>query len=211
MDTDFLIYQKRQELWQLAYSDWLSSLTTIKFWAMIAFILVAYMIWYKLTDKKRLVDLLLFGSFIAVMRVIVDAFGEQAGFWYYKEHTIPTSPSMFIHVLTLTPLTFMLVQQRSSNWRQFFIWAAVGAGFLHFLTIPVLGKLNYVQLMRWNNLYAFVTTYSIATLSRAAFHLVVQVQEKAREGKVSPLQSTLMQPAFKPLQDKEADGDEDTK
>jgi uncharacterized membrane protein len=172
---------------------------------MIAFILAAYMIWYKLTDKKRLVDLLLFGSFIAVMRVIVDAIGEQAGLWYYQEHTIPTSPSLFIHVLTLTPLTFMLVQQYSSNWRQFFIWAAVGAGFLHFLTIPILGKLHYVQLMHWNNIYAFITTYTIATLSRAAFHLVIQVQEKAREGKHSPLQSTLMQPAFKPLDEDEKD------
>jgi hypothetical protein len=45
--------------------------------------------------------------------------------------------------------------------------------------------------------------YVTATLARAAFHLVIQVQEKARESNPSPLQNTLMQPAFKPLDDKD--------
>jgi hypothetical protein len=61
--------------------------------------------------------------------------------------------------------------------------------------------------MRWNYLYAFVTSYVTATLSRAAFHLVVQVQNAAREEEPSPLTSTLMHPAFKPL-DKQGDDNE---
>jgi len=119
----------------------------------------------------------------------------------YKYHTLPTNPSLFMHVLTLTPLTYTLVQQYSPNWRQFFIWNAVGTGFVE-VFIKLLGTLGYVQPMHWNYVYGFIVMYIAATLSRAAFHLVIQVQEKARESKPSPLQSTLMQPAFKPLDDK---------
>jgi hypothetical protein len=212
MDTDFLIYQKKMELWQLLYSDWLSGLTTVKYWAMVAVIVLAYIVWYKLTDKTRLADLLLYGSFLAVMRVIIDMLGSGAGLWYYKDHILPITPSPFLHVLTLTPLTYMLVQQYSSNWRQFFLWNAVGTGLVEVM-LKLLGTLGYLQSMRWNYAYGFIVMYVAATLARAAFHLVIQVQEKAREGKPSPLQSTLMQPAFKPLpnKDKNSDSDDDTR
>lgn len=198
---EYLIYQKRIELWQLLLSDWLSGLTTVKYWAMVAGIIVAYMVWYKLTDKTRLADLLLYGSFLAVMRVMIDMAGVGAGLWYYSERVLPLSPALFVHVLTLTPLTYMLVQQYSPNWRQFFVLNAVGTGVAE-LILKLLSMLGYVQLMKWNYLYGFIVMYVAATLARGAFHLVIQVQEKAREGKPSPLQSTIMQPAFKPLDDK---------
>lgn len=202
LDTEFLIYQKRLELWQLVYSDWLSGLTTVKYWAMVAAIIAAYMVWYKLTDKTRLANLLLYGSFLAVMRVVIDLYGVQSGLWYYKDRILPISPSLFIHALTLTPLTYMLVQQYSPNWRQFFVWNAIGTGFVE-IVINLLGTLGYVQAMRWNYVYGFIVMYVAATLARAVFHLVIQVQVKAREGKLSPLQSTLAQPAFKQLEDKD--------
>jgi hypothetical protein len=203
MDTDFLIYQKSQELWSLLLSDWKSNLFTVKYWGIIAFIIVAYMVWYKLTDKSRLVDLLLFGSFLAVMRFIIDLAGVTAGLWFYKEHTVPLSPSPFFHVLTITPLTYMLVQQYSANWRQFFIWNAVATGLIQGVVLPLFSLLGYMQLMHWNYLYGFIVMYVAATLSRAAFHLVIQVQHKAREGKPSPLESTILQAAFKPLLNQE--------
>jgi hypothetical protein len=203
MDTYFLIYQKRQEVWQLLLSDWLTGITTVKYWAMIAFIIVAYMVWYKLTDKRRLADLLLYGSFLAVMRFTIELAGVTAGLWFYKEHTLPLSPSPFIHVLTITPLTFMLVQQYSPNWKQFFIWNAVATGVLEAVVFPLLSALGYLQLMHWNYLYGAIVMFVIATLARAAFHLVIQVQHKAREGNPSPLESTILQPAFKPLPNKE--------
>jgi hypothetical protein len=99
----------------------------------------------------------------------------------------------------------MLVQQYSPNWRQFFLWNAVGTGFLSFVIGPTLVAIDVLQFMRWNYVFAFILMYITATLMRGAFHLVVQVQEKARENKVSPLESVLAQPALKPEDDKDSD------
>ena len=96
----------------------------------------------------------------------------------------------------------MLVQQYSPNWRQFSIWNAVGAGFLAFVIIPLLHVAGFYQLMNYSYIYIFLSYYLVAALMRAAFHLAVQVQEKARKYNSSPLQSTIMQPAFKPMDDK---------
>jgi hypothetical protein len=101
----------------------------------------------------------------------------------------------------------MLVQQYSPNWRQFFIWNAVGTFFLSVIVVKILSVLDILQLMKWNYLNSFITAYLTATLSRASFHLVIQVQNAAREEKSSPLENTLMHPAFKPL-DKHEDDNE---
>lgn len=144
-------------------------------------------------------DLLLYGSLIAVMRELLDLFGVTAGLWTYKVRILPLSPSILLMDWTLIPLTYMLVQQYSPNWRQFFIWNALGTGMIAGVILPTLSALDIIQLMRWNYIYSFIGMYISATLARAAFHLVVQVQNAAREGKTSPLKNTLMQPAFKPL------------
>ncbi|WP_371377741.1 CBO0543 family protein [Sporomusa aerivorans] len=207
MDTDYLIYQLRVELWQLLLADWKADTLTVKYWAMVGVIAFAYTMWYRLTDKRRLVDLLLYGSLIAVMRELLDLFGVSAGLWIYKVRILPLSPSVLLMDWTIIPLIYMLVQQHSPNWRQFFAWSAVGTTIIAGVIFPVLSALDILQLMRWNYFYGFVSMFVVATLSRAAFHLVVQVQSAAREGKPAPLENTLLQPALKPL-DKQG-GEED--
>jgi hypothetical protein len=95
----------------------------------------------------------------------------------------------------------MLVAQYSPNWKQFFIMCSFGTGFISFVFEPILSAFDIFQLMRWNYIYEFMAFYAKATLARVAFHLLIQIQEKAREGKTSPLQNMLIQPAFKPLDD----------
>lgn len=203
MDYEFSIYQKRLELWNLMLNAWKVDITTIKYWALIAVILISYVVWYRLINKRNLSELLLFGSFFAVMRVITDLAGVTAGLWYFKTNILPLSPSLFVHDLTISPLTYMLVQQYSSNWRQFFIYNLVGAGFIYAVALPLLSAADILHLMHWNYVYGFFTMYVTATLARSVFNLVIKVQHKAREGSSNPLVSLIVQPALKTLPRKE--------
>lgn len=170
---------------------------TFKYWGVFAFIIIYYLIWWKLTDKRRISDLLLFGSFFAVLRAIVDLAGVTSGLWLYKVRILPLPTSIFLYTLTIAPLTFMLAMQYSRSWKQFFVWGAVAAGFIHFIMIPIFTMIGIFQAMNWNRVYGFLVSYFGALFCRAAFHLVKQVQSKAVNGYDSPLQSTLMQPAYK--------------
>lgn len=207
MDINYVLYQIRADLWNALLAQWQTAITTPKYWGILAIIILAYIVWYNLTDKTRLVDLLFYGSLVTVMTSLVDLYGTTAGLWYYKIRILPLTTSVFLRDWTLIPLTYMLVQQYSSNWRQFFIWNAVGTFFLTGIVAPILSAFDIVQLMQWNYLYAFMVSYVTATLSRVSFHLVIQVQNASREEKSSPLATTLMHPAFKPL-DEQDDGNE---
>lgn len=42
MDTDYVIYQLRLELWKVLLADWKSDVTTVKYWGMVSFIVITY-------------------------------------------------------------------------------------------------------------------------------------------------------------------------
>ena len=207
MNVDYMLYQVRADMWNILLAQWKTDITSPKYWGIVATIIIAYIVWYRLTDKTRLAYLLFYGSLVTVMTSLVDLYGTTAGLWYYKVPLAPFLTSVFLRDWTLVPLTYMLVQQYSPNWRQFFIWNAVGAFFLSVIVVQILSVLDIIQFMKWTYLNGFITSYLTATLSRAAFHLVIQVQNAAREEKPSALGNTLMHPAFKPL-DKQEDDDE---
>jgi hypothetical protein len=207
MDANYMLYQIRTDMWNILLAQWKTDISTPKYWGIVATIIIAYIVWYRLTDKKRLAYLLFYGSLVTVMTSLIDLYGTTAGLWYYKVRLAPFLTSVFLRDWTLVPLTYMLVQQYSPNWRQFFIWNAVGTFFLTVIVVQILSVLDIVQLMKWTYLSGFITSYLVAALSRLAFHLVIQVQNAAREEKPNALGNTLMHPAFKPL-DKQEDDDE---
>jgi hypothetical protein len=75
MDIVEILRQLRMETWQIKIQLWQQSFLTPRWWFIAATIAVAYALWWKLTDKRRIVELLLYGSFIAVARVIYDNWG----------------------------------------------------------------------------------------------------------------------------------------
>lgn len=199
MDHTYAIYQLQTQVWNLTLADWKSNLMSFKYWGVVAFILLYYRLWWKLTDKRHISDLLLFGSLLAVTRLIIDLLGVSSGLWLYTITILPTSSSVFLHVLTISPLTHMLAQQHSSNWKQFFIYGAIAASWICFVLLPIFSLLDIYRSIQWNYILNFLISYSSAIFARFVFHLIKQVQQKAIEGYENPLQAALMQPAFKPM------------
>lgn len=201
MDNSYAIYQLQIQMWDLLLMDWKANLITTKYWGVMAFIILYYAIWWKLTDKRRLSELLLVGSLFAVIGMITDLAGVTAGLWLYKVRILPLPTSIFLYNLTIAPLTFMLAVQYSKNWRQFFLCAATASGLVHFILLPFFSKIGVFQIINWNLIYGFSLGFAAEVFARAAFHFIKQVQYKAVQGYDSPFQSTLMHPAFKRFDD----------
>lgn len=110
MDTLAMIHQLKVSLWNLTYAYWKAeTLFSIKWWGLIAMNGIGYAIWWHIVDKRRLSQLLLFGSFVAVGRIIMDIIGTNTVLWSYDIREIPFFPSPFVHDFTITPLSLMII------------------------------------------------------------------------------------------------------
>lgn len=136
MDIIGMIHQTRLDLWGYQITEWRMHIFTTRWWFVIALITISYTLWWKFVDKSRLTQILLFGSFIAVFRVIMDDTGASLALWVYSVKPVPLGHALFLNDLTIVPLGFMLVYQYCPTWKKFLFWSIIaetGYSFFFFL------------------------------------------------------------------------------
>jgi hypothetical protein len=208
MDTLAVIHELKTSLWNLTYSYWQTeTLFSIKWWSLLAINGIGYAIWWKLIDKQRLSQLLLFGSFVAVGRIVLDIVGTNTVLWSYDVREIPFFPSPFVHDFTVTPLSLMIVYQYSPSWKRFLAWTTVVTGVISFGFFPLLEVTGFLKLYNWNYFYSFILVIILAVLARAVMLGILRMEQKYQYGGAAASAiSPTCQPALKPL-DKEDPGD----
>lgn len=200
MDLIDLIHQTRLELWSYQLTEWRINLFTIRWWMVIAGIAVAYTIWWKYVDKHRLSQILLFGSFIAVFRVIMDDAGASAALWVYTVKPLPLGHALFLNDLTIAPLGFMLVYQYCHSWKTFFLWSVIAEAGYSFILLPVLTYFDILRIYNWQYSYTFFIMLAAVSIMRAILLTVLKIERPNKYSySPAPLPSSV-QPAMKPLE-----------
>jgi hypothetical protein len=98
VDTPSMIHQLRLQLWDLLYAQWKEQLFSVQWWFVAALMVISYTLWWKYVEKRRLVEILLFGSFIAVSRTVMEDAGVSAGFWSFDVRLVPLGSVYFLMI-----------------------------------------------------------------------------------------------------------------
>ena len=181
MDYDKMIPEAKRQLHDLVLNNWLESVFTFKWFCIIAFILIFYIVFIKLLDKKRTSKILLFGCLVAVAASIYDIFGSQFVFWTYKDRVLPIVPSLFLYSLTIIPLSFMLIYQYTHTWGKFLIFNALFTCFFCLAILPLLTKLEIYEPHGWLYIYNIPPIFISACVARALTLWFVNSEQKKKE------------------------------
>jgi hypothetical protein len=182
MDIHEKISQAKATLINLIYNDWRTNdVFSSKWFGTVAFILFSYALCFKLLDKRRLTQILLFGSLITVMATLFDIIGVEYGRWTYLTRVFPIMPSLFLFDFTIIPLYYMLIYQYCSNWKSYTIWNAIVTGIVSFAFFPLLVRLKMLELNNWSYLYFFPCIFTFAMVSRAIIVGVITLENKQIE------------------------------
>ncbi len=199
MDIIDMIHNSTFELWSYQLTEWHRNLFTVRWWLIIVSIAIAYGIWWKYVDKRHLTQILLFGSFIAVFRLIMDDAGSSAALWGYSVKPLPFGQALFLNDLTIVPLGFMLVYQYFRSWKSFFFGTLIIEAAYSFLLLPILVKFDILRLYNWQYYYTFLIMIIVAMVMRAILLTVLRIEHKHELGYSSSSLTSTMQPAMKPL------------
>ncbi|AIF53094.1 CBO0543 family protein [Pelosinus sp. UFO1] len=208
MDIGSTIHQLKIDLWDLNYTQWKTQiLFSPIWWSYITIIVISYAIWWKLVDKRRLTQLLLFGSLVSVGRILIDIIGSNMNLWSYNIRESPFIPSPFLHNFTISPLAFMLLLQYTSSWKSFIIWNAVITGVYSFVLNPIMISLHILTLYKWNYFYAFAVVFTMVSVCRAVLVGTLYLEKKYQGvSSDNSVKNLSCQPAMKPLNtDKDKD------
>lgn len=122
---------------QLNYDLWIRhSLFTWRWWMLVLINIVPWYFWWRIVDKKRLLEIPFNGVITFVAVVASDAIGVAHGYWAYPIRLFPFTPHLLPADTTILPITFMLVYQFFTKWQAFLAAATVMAACLAFIGEP---------------------------------------------------------------------------
>ncbi len=162
--------------WEEMYQHWLKEeLFTFPWFFNIAFIIILFIIWIKLVDKRRLKELLLFGSFIAITVGFIDIVAVTVGLWQYKVKLFPIS-TLFPFDYTVIPIFYMLVLQYTSNWRSYILGSLLAAAVYSFILSPVYIILGIKEYFLFNHFYVFITVFIVTSVIKAILNWILDIE-----------------------------------
>lgn len=204
MNTIETIHQLRLQLWNISYSDYLNqALFSYQWWGIVALLIIFYILWWKLVDKTRLIEILLFGSFVTVMSTLFDLWGISAARWQYNIGLLPFQLAPFPFDYSVVPILLMISYQYSSSWLTYIINSSLSSAFISFVVGPLFRYFGIMSYFDWNFIYFFLANIAMAAMARIVILLILQTVESSRtENTTANGYNSIAQPATKPLPNK---------
>jgi len=162
--------------------NWIDTdFNTFGWWLQIALLVIALSVWWKLVDKKRLLELTFYGFAIMTVSIWLDEVGYELGIWYYPIDLIPVFPPSTAIDYVMLPVIYTLVYQYCISWRSFIISVSILAGVFSFILEPLLEKFGFYVPICWKYYYGFPVYMAVGILMKLSVEKLKTIMENFQE------------------------------
>jgi hypothetical protein len=141
---------------------WLEEVVlTYRWWFLLSLTILPWMIWWKIVDKKRVVEISLYGCLISLYSIVLDDIGSYFLLWIYQYQLVPISPRLNPIDLTVMPVTYMIVYQFFKRWKSFLIAQLILAFGAAFIAEPLFSWLDIYKTLNWKLIYSFIIYFAL--------------------------------------------------
>lgn len=205
MSSNELFHQLQLQIWNITWNRYITEeLFSSRWWGVLIFLVVFYVIWIKWLDKSRAFEIILFGSFVAVQSVMVDIAGFSMGLWQHNTRLLPVVPGVFPIDFTVVPILLMFAHQYGAAWSTYLIWSFLAALLFSFVISPAFQFFDIKAYYDWHFAYFVILVMIVAVISRLTIEMIEKtVKTHSVDFTPSIGLSAFPQPAAKPLPDTE--------
>jgi hypothetical protein len=191
----------QQELLSLRISGWYEKVFSFQWFFIVFLIIVPWIIWWRLVNKKYIAEIFSFGLLIAILDATLNEIGLGLQLWKAPYTLAPVPPRWYAPAYSYLPVTFMLIYQYFRTWKSFTIATMVLAAVSAFVFQPILTWLGIFILVKWNYFYSFLTFIAAGLGMRLLHQAVLQrapmAIENANNSSMAEKQPDLASPTFK--------------
>lgn len=145
---------------------WMQDVFHFQWCFLLGLSIIAVSLWWKLLNKSRLPEVLLYAVLTTIIMMGIDECGEELTLWVYPIYLFPVFPVITASNLVFVILTLSLTHQYFPTWKSFSAAAIVVSGLLSFVLEPAFAFMRLYQLLNWNYGYNFLIYISVALLVR---------------------------------------------
>lgn len=157
--------QKISEANQLTTDSVMNAfLFTWQWWIALAMIIVPWVIWMIIRDRKSSARIFSAGLLVMIISEIMDSIGVSLGNWAYPVKVIPIATVSFSYRLSVLPVFVMLLLQFKPRFNPF-IKAIFFGGVGAYVGLPLLAFLDLYKKIDWSLTYSFLILTLLYLLS----------------------------------------------
>ena len=162
----------------LSIEHWVKyELFTWQWYIGVACLVIPLLLWWKLVDKRRIFEISTFGLLVIILATFLDVTGSELVLWNYPIRILPQIPLLFPVDFIIVPITYMLIYQHYSAWKQFLLASTIVALALAFVAEPLAVYIKQYQLISWHYVYSFPIYITLAILSKNITNRMLSLQE----------------------------------
>ncbi len=170
------------QLKQLRVEDWLHhDILHWQWYMLLAVLIIPWFIWWRLADRKRLIEILLLGMIVLIISSYLDAVLSDLGLWVYHFWIVPYWPRLISADFTVLPVLYMLVYQRCTNWKSFTVTMIILAALLASAGEFFLVWTDIYDLYAWKHYYSFPIYFAVGIFARWLTQTLLTSQARARD------------------------------
>jgi hypothetical protein len=164
---------------QLQIQHWVKyELFTPQFWLLVGILIIPWIIWWRMVDRRRFLEIIIYGLLISTAASFLDEVGCQLNWWEYRYDIEPLFPRLIPMNFTMLPVLYMLVYQYFSEWKSFVMANIVMAALMTFVGEPLFVSTGIYVLLEWKHLYSFPIYIILALLLKLLLNWIMKVQER---------------------------------
>lgn len=158
-----------RKLTELRQDYWLHyDLFSPQWWLMLAALVLPWIVWWKLVDKARLKDMMLYGVSIGYLIFLLDHFGYELNLWTYPHKLLRFIPELSAVDFAMLPVLHMLVYQYFTKWRSFLIAETIMGAVFAFVLEPLSVWIDLYEMLNWRHVYSFPIYVAKSALVKGA-------------------------------------------
>jgi hypothetical protein len=166
-ETANVLYYLQERYATLAIENWLKySVFTWSWWFLVTFLIIPWVIFNKLLDRDRTLEIWSLGLVIIIITSFTDDLGSEIGAWIYPIKFVPIGLLAFPFDFSIVPVSFMLVYQYFNTWKTFSAVLVCQATIFAFVGEPISVMLGTVTYLKWNYINSFIFYIVTGLVSR---------------------------------------------
>ncbi|MFN7253461.1 MAG: CBO0543 family protein [Anaerobacillus sp.] len=144
-----------QQLNDMKLEYWIShNLFTFQWWLLLFVLIIPWIIWWKFVDKRKIGQILLFGTLLMVLVIVLDDIGVELHLWSYPYQLINIMPRLIPVDQGILVVAHMFLYQYYPTWKKFIVANTVMAIIFTFIFEPLTVWLGIYKLESWRYIYS---------------------------------------------------------
>lgn len=162
-ETQEMIIKLQIQLRDASMNYWTEHVfNTWQWWFNIATLILPVILWWKLVKKKKLMEIIVYGSMVSAFAIYFDTIGETSVLWEYPYLIIPMDYILIDVDYAILPVLYMLAYQYFPSWKGFIAVNTVLSAAYSFLAEPLFLQLGLYEIHGWKFIYSFPIYVAIA-------------------------------------------------